>query len=310
MIFKTLCTALCVGLLGAFAAADDTLKIVTYNVQFLPGLASMQNERREPAYRARRIVEELKDFDIVALQEVFHVEHKELILDGFREAWGGELNVVQSPHPDDRMTSGGCLILTRLPIIQSNSCVYEHFSKPSEYGVRADGFAAKGAIHGRIARNAESLDDYIDVFVTHLEARADHLRPEQYKELAAFIGGYSSADHPALLLGDLNTNGVPEYRESSDSQYGQLMAALDKTRPGGFEDLWVKLMGGAHGGTTDQESAETGKRIDYVLMGKAQGAVSALVPQSIRVEMFRDEKVHALSDHNAVVAEFIWGASD
>ena len=297
-------------LLSVFVAADDTLKVITYNVQFLPGLASMKNERREPAYRARRIVEELKSFDVVALQEVFHGEHKELILDGFREAWGGSLHVVQSPHPEDRMTSGGCLILTRLPIIQSGSCVYEHYSKSSEYGLRADGFAAKGAIHARVARNAEALDDYIDVFVTHLEARADHLRPEQYKELATFIGGQSDAGHPALLLGDLNTNGLSEFRKSSDSQYVQLMAALADIRPGGFEDLWVRLMGDAHGGTSDQESAEVGKRIDYVLMSSAPEATPKLDPQSIHVELFRDEKIYALSDHNAVAAEFIWCTFD
>jgi endonuclease/exonuclease/phosphatase family metal-dependent hydrolase len=73
------------------------------------------------------------------------------------------------------------LLLTRFPIVESNSTVYKNFSKPADYGLRADGYAAKGVIHARVAYGNDS-GMQLDVFVTHLEARADDLRPLQYGE--------------------------------------------------------------------------------------------------------------------------------
>ena len=144
--------------------ADKVLRVITYNVQFLPGMASSANKRKEPHYRAERIAEEVSDFDIVALQETFHPRFRDLILEGLREAWDGELNVVVSPQPEDRF-NGGCLIATRLPIVESDAMIFEHFSSPEDYGVRADGYAAKGVIHARIALGENAQGDTIDVFV-------------------------------------------------------------------------------------------------------------------------------------------------
>jgi endonuclease/exonuclease/phosphatase family metal-dependent hydrolase len=194
-----------------------------------------------------------------------------------------------------------------MPIVEHDAIVYKNFSTPKEYGFRADGFAAKGAIWARIARNEEAVDDCIDVFVTHLEARADHLRPLQYAELAEFIKAKSDPDVPMVLLGDLNTSGVPSERAKSDSQYTVMMKAFGDARgEAGITDVWIALMGDALGGTTDQESAEVGKRIDYVLLGNPQSAPERLVPKAIEVRTYPDPKVMALSDHNAVVAEFEW----
>ncbi len=289
--------------------ADHVVSVITYNVQFLPGMASSANKRKEPHYRAERIAEEVSGFDIVALQETFHPRFRDIILEGLREAWDGELNVVVSPQPDGRF-NGGCLIATRLPIVASDAMIFEHFSSPEDYGVRADGYAAKGVIHARIARSDAALDETMDVFVTHLEARADHLREMQYPEFAAFVEAKSAAARPALIMGDLNTRGTPEYRSDSESQYTMLMSALKGGLGRDLTDLWPALMGDAHGGTSDQESTETGKRIDYILVSNPNPTGAQLKPLSIRVNLYQDPKVFALSDHNAVEAELEWGKAE
>lgn len=287
----------------------ETIRVVTYNVQFLPGSASSHNERPEPEYRARRIAEVMERFDIVALQETFHNEHRPIILDALREKWGGELNVVISPKPAGFFASGGCLIATRMPIVESDSVIYTTFSSPADYGFDADGFAAKGVIFGRIARSAEDADDSIDVFVTHMEARAGDLRPAQYKEMAAFIKAKSDPKRPMILMGDLNTRGGVEDRDDPASQYSLLMAALQEARPAGVVDVWPALMGDALGGTTNQDSVETGKRIDYIIVGNPAN-VEILKPVSVLVNTYQDERVVALSDHNAVEAELVWTRED
>ena len=286
--------------------AADVLRVITYNVQFLPGIASAANKRKEPHYRAERIAEEVSGFDIVALQETFHPRFRDIILDGLRKAWDGELNVVVSPQPEGRF-NGGCLIATRLPIVESGAMIFENFSTPEEYGLRADGYAAKGVIHARIALTKDPQGETIDVFVTHLEARADDLRELQYPEFAAFVKAKSGVDRPALILGDLNTRGTPEYRSDAESQYTLLMSALSRGLGRELTDVWPALMGDANGGTSEQESEEIGRRIDYILVSNPNPAGLQLKPLSIRVNLYRDPQVVALSDHNAVEAELEWG---
>ena len=60
------------------------------------------------------------------------------------------------------------------------------------------------------------------------------------------------------------------------------------------------------GGTTEQESSQIGKRIDYIIVGNPRLTYPQLTPVAIEVMTFQDPRVVALSDHNAVVATFQW----
>lgn len=284
----------------------DTLRVITYNVQFLPEPVSAKNERPEPRYRARRIAEEASQFDVVGLQETFHDTYREQITRQLRERWGGSLQQVESPTPKGFFTSGGCLLLSRMTIVDQGAVTFRNFSKPEDHGLRADGYAAKGVIHGRLARDRQQKP-CIDVFVTHLEARDDDLRPLQYGELAAFIKERSNPANPAIFLGDLNTRGAANFRRDPRSQYSKLVEQLRSSRNDcELIDVWAKLKPDALGGTTKQESHEVGKRIDYIFVLNPKGQGSRLHPVSVDVRLFQDPKVVALSDHNAVVAEFEW----
>jgi endonuclease/exonuclease/phosphatase family metal-dependent hydrolase len=298
---------LAIGCAGTRADEPRTISFITYNVQFLPPPASFANKRPNPDYRAERIAEETSKFDVVSLQEVFHLKHRDQIVAGLTEAWKETPNTLIAPRPQGFTANGGTALLTRLPILVTNTTVYKNFSKPEDYGLRADGFAAKGVIHGRIAMADDNLDSTIDVYITHLEARDDELRPKQYAELAAFIKKTSSPNRPMVLVGDMNTRGMIEYRNDPESQYSQLIKELNRARPnGGVVDVWTELRGDELGGTSEQESSEIGKRIDYIFVGNPDSAGPKLVPKSIEVKTYQDEKVTALSDHNAVVAEFVW----
>lgn len=293
-------------------ARGETIPVsfISYNIQFLPGLAAFANLRPMPAYRSDRIAEEMAKFDIVGLQEAFYDEFRERIIAAMRGHWDGVLHHVESPKVDHRYM-GGCVTLTRFPMLASHGMAFEHFSSPRDYGLAGDGFVSKGVIHARIARGPEEPENYIDVFNTHLEARASYLRPKQYVEMAEFIAEHSDPERPVVILGDLNTRGAREYREDPDSLYSQMMRAFNGARPDApFVDVWPHLMGeDAWGGTTNQESEELGNRIDYVLVSNPAAGVQ-LAPREIRVELYQDPKTVALSDHNAVVAVFDWPAAE
>ncbi len=283
--------------------ASDSLKVITYNVQFLPGPAAAMNQRKEPEYRAQRIAEEVAKFDIVALEEVFDQKWVDAIANGVQAIWGERFHKLASPMAEGHNYTGGCLLLSKYPFAETNTMVFEHFSKPEDFGFRADGFAAKGVIHARVALDGDQST--IDVFVTHLEARDDSLRPAQYAEMAAFIQRVADPSRPALILGDLNTKGTPDQWDDATSQYSVMMKAFGDARAGtGFVDVWPALMAKAHGGTSEQESTETGKRIDYVLVSNPTASAVKFEPKTIRIDPYVDPKTLFLSDHSAVIAEF------
>lgn len=297
----------CNGASAAESRSPERIRVITYNVQFLPDPVSHLNERPEPEYRATRIAEEVSRYDLIALQELFHVRHKTLLLNRLQSLWSSDLQMVSSPLPPGFWTTGGCVLVSKQPIITQHTTVFTHFSKPEDYGTRADGYAAKGVLHARVRRAGRQKDNFVDVFVTHLEARADDLRPLQYAEVAAFIKQHSDTDHPALLMGDLNTRGSQEFREDPHSQYSQLMQALANSRAGKqWTDLWAHLHSNALGGTTRQQASDIGKRIDYVLLSNPDPPHPQLAPISVDVHLFQDDKVTALSDHNAVSAVLEW----
>lgn len=288
-------------------SAGDTLRVITYNVQFLPEPVSSLNERPDPEYRAAHIAKQVSKFDLIALQETFHDFHRRLIVEGVEAAWSCKPCLVASPTPEGFYTSGGCLVISKRAIVAQHSTVFVNYSKPSDFGIRADGYAAKGVVHARVQRSRSDPDDLLDVFATHLEARDDRLRPLQYVEVATFVKEHSSVDRPALLLGDLNTRGGADYRKDPESQYSRLMDLLADARSGlEWIDLWPHLHKESLGGTTEQQSASIGKRIDYILLSNPRPPQSGLEPLSVSVELYQDEKVTALSDHNAVVAELEW----
>jgi len=301
----------------AGTSSPETFKIITYNVQFLPGIASFANKRKEPLYRAKSIGEKLATFDAVGLNEVFERRPREALLDGLRAAWGEAYHEVVSPQPTDGRFNGGLTIATRRPLVESHTLTYSQGSSPKKHGVLADGFAAKGALHARIARDAQAAEraaagqpaGCVDVFITHLEAREDAVRETQYPELAEFIRQNSSPDCPAIVMGDFNTHGDADDRAEEDAPYHRMKKLFDDARPGApFVDLWPKLHD-SHGGTTIQEDVERGSRIDMIFLSNP-AAGGGLEPTAIRVNPYLDEKVGALSDHSAVEADLNWPAAD
>ena len=282
------------------------LKAISYNVQFLPGVAAVANKRPNAPYRARVLGDRLAAWDIVGLNEAFDAAARDQILKGLKSAWKGAFTVVTGPPPTDPTRfNGGLVIATRLPILEQHSVIYTKFSRPEDFGLRADGFASKGVLHARIQLSAHSsVTDFIDVFVTHMEARDDSIRPFQYEEMAGFIRLHAAEDHPTLIMGDFNTRGNPEYQADPESPYNLLMTTLAEALPDKhLKDLWPTMHGDAIGGTSEQESSDIGRRIDYIMLAVPENQPDFIRVDDVRVNPFLDEKVTALSDHSAVEAD-------
>jgi endonuclease/exonuclease/phosphatase family metal-dependent hydrolase len=286
------------------------LKVITYNVQFLPGIAELANLRRHADYRAQAIGEKLAGYDIIGLNEVVEPAHRKTLLQQFREKLGKDFHCV-TPPPEERSGFGvdsGLVLVSRLPILAHHRLPYGNGSSIWKYGFLADGFAAKGALHARLGRDQNApAAECLDVFITHLERQESAAREVQYGQFAEFIRAHSDPRRPALILGDFNTVGNLREVKAPASQYQRMMKTLRRGRPGlPLIDLWPQLSQ-ENIGTGDPDRADGGERIDYIFLSSPADPKRRLQPLAIRVNRLADPKVTTLSDHTAVEAELQWG---
>ncbi len=257
--------------------------ITTYNIQYTRG--------RDDRFDLERIVETVKDSDIIALQEVENYwdrsgnisqsdEIARLLPDHFF-VWGPTVDVLKVSDAEGKKPTEykrrqfGNMILSRYPILSTRNHMYPKFTAPGPHTIQ------RGAIEALI----DLPSGPVRFYSTHLDHLASRHRMVQLQELVnvsnrAFqdgpaIGGReivpSWREEPALpdmpreaiLLGDFNFEPTsPEYEwicGSVNRWHGRLPDAS------GFVDAFV-----AAGGAEDQGhtlyrdfAAKTGIRIDY-----------------------------------------------
>jgi endonuclease/exonuclease/phosphatase family metal-dependent hydrolase len=286
------------------------LKVITFNVQFLPGIAGAFNTRPEPYYRAQTIGNHLAAYDIIGLNEVFEPAHRETLLGELKRGLGDNFYCVTPPAYEQTIfkVGSGLAIVSRFPIVASHSMVYGNDSSILKYGFGADGFAAKGALHAKVWRGGDSPeDDCLDVFVTHMESQESAAREAQYPKLAEFIRQHSAPGRPVLILGDFNTVGNPAEQRNPDSQYCRMMDDLRRGRPESpLIDLWPHFFHDIGGTSDDDDVPGRSDRIDYIFLSCPAKGPASVKPVAVRVNPFLDPRVKALSDHSAVEAELDW----
>jgi endonuclease/exonuclease/phosphatase family metal-dependent hydrolase len=312
------------------------LRVASYNVQFVtPDLPLVRHLLREwPGHkpnvtaRAQAIAERLACFDIVALQETINDQRRREMFERLESAGGAcgkpsrlpsgrMFAFVDGPDVENASTwlplvGNELALASRLPVVAVDGHVYGHAAEE-------DRLAAKGVLHARLAR-ADA--DLIDVFVTHLQAGAEHgaVRRRQLEELTAFIRRKANgAAHPVLVLGDFNVRGSLVDRQDPGSDYNFLRRALDAAvAPRRFVDSWL---------ATNAEDSDTAsgtkprmlpdgtlrpheERVDYVFL-----AGSGAAPEWTRLDFFASDlvvdgsPVGNLSDHAALLAEIAWKRS-
>lgn len=158
-------------------------------------------------------------FDIVGLSEMWQESDRKKILRALRDIYRYSL---EGPDEADlERFDGGLLLLSRHKIISSSSTIYRQC-------VGEDCFANKGALHARI--QVQGLPCPIDVFLTHTQgpepmigstSDAHQAIWDQIRHLAAFIQSCRDTRVPALLMGDLNVDGI-----NDGDAYGFLVRQL------------------------------------------------------------------------------------
>ena len=277
----------------------NTVKVFSYNIQFLPDEAcdlagdgnNCSKEERLPLLINHP---DLQPHDVLVLSEAFsdsHTNRLRLGLRGQYPYYSGKLGRDEAfcPGPIGIVCQdGGVAILSKWPIEAVDSFIYTVCSGA------ADCHAQKGVLYARINKGGQRYH----IFGTHLDAdvgseRDAGVRDFQLRQMAFFV--YSTAnrarsDEPLIMAGDFNVDRLSfEYQ----AMLGHLRA-LQPPREGG--DV-----------TTPASVGGPGKWIDYVLISTDY----LLAPESrnLVVKPRHPSGPYPegnLSDHYAVLGTFVF----
>lgn len=211
-----------------------------------------------------KLIAVLRDgnFGIVGLTEMWHTPDVERIV---REL--GHLYPYHLAGPDEadlERFGGGLLLLSRHKMVASQQTIFRD-------SVGEDSFANKGVFHARI--HPQGAPCPVDVFLSHTQgpqpvigtvAEARAVIRNQIRQLSAFLHSCRDTRFPALLMGDMNVDGL-----NDQDQYKFLTDHLYETTPG--EDLhpallWPSTAGWHYEATSENEK----KRVSSFNQGNSE----------------------------------------
>jgi endonuclease/exonuclease/phosphatase family metal-dependent hydrolase len=285
-MFRSLLVAFALILVSQDLAAQtpeaDTLRILTWNVQFLPRIAGGYHRNA----RLPGIIQTLRtsNYDVVCLQEVFDTRITKILVDSLSSTFP---SVVAPVKVKGKLTTSGVMLLSRTAIAKSERIVYTQHK-----GI--DGMAAKGCTFGEVAWQGQLLQ----FFGTHAQAdegaERDAIRSAQYGEMNTLMQKYYAPTIPQFVLGDLNTD------QNDAPNYERLLEKLP------YQDLSYCADCFTHNDRINDYSGPKPKahilKLDYVLYRPSLASPSfKLVKSSVKRFRFLWGKGHSdLSDHYAV----------
>ncbi len=184
--------------LPLFGQSQDSLKLLSWNIQMLPrGLA------KGKAKRAKAIVEELKrnNYDVVVFQELFYARSRKILSRGLKEAFPHQTPVLNKKTFSLKL-NGGVMLFSKYPITDIKQICYTRKSGP-------DRLSRKGALLAELALKEKT----IQVVGTHLQAFGKkEIMYAQYNQLLdELLNPNERTGVPQIICGDFNTlKKIPE----------------------------------------------------------------------------------------------------
>ncbi len=187
--------------------AQDSLKILTWNIQMLPSFAKSNGK----AKRARAIVNQLnqKNNELIVFQELFHKRSRRIVTDGLSALYPHHTQVLNKRFLSLK-ANGGVMIFSKYPIRQVHQI---RFKDRTGF----DRLARKGAMLAEV----EVKGKPIQVIGTHMQAfGTQEILYSQYQQLSKeLLEPHCKDGVPQLICGDFNTlKSLPPKLPSNISQ--------------------------------------------------------------------------------------------
>lgn len=264
-----------------FSQAEDSLKILSWNVFLRPGILKDRQLERVDSIAAS--VLDL-DADVVVLQEVFHKKSRKRLIASLSKTYPFYTKMGRKSFWG--VPSGNC-IFSKDTIQSSNYIYYKN-------AMNADKLAKKGAILAKIRHKGKDFA----VFGTHLQAgggdEGAKIRKSQIDQLTQ-LAHQNDATCPALFAGDFNIR-------FQDSLYEYILATLEtKNVLPANQDLGTANFSDH----TLTDASGPPKWIDFIFLKSRAG----IKFRSSRIQEPRcifNNKRERISDHNPIITVLEW----
>ncbi|MFL2585910.1 MAG: endonuclease/exonuclease/phosphatase family protein [Parvicellaceae bacterium] len=264
--------------------SNDTIQIVSWNIQMLPDIFAPFSKRlrKKQKIRCPKIIQYLNasDFDIVILQEVFDKQRVNELEDGLKVIYPHILRPIKEGA--SLKLSSGVMILSKYPTELIDHVIFG-VSKKSDWG------AQKGCSLIKVKINNRS----ILVGGTHLDSKSEVSRNMQYhitKE--QIIKPYFNDSVPMFLAGDFNTIKSSKDYEKMITLFDLENYELDDERPYTFDEY------------NSWNSKGYKSWIDFIFYQKTEKI--KITDQNIfRPKMQYEKSTIDLADHYQIVLEAV-----
>ena len=267
------------------------LKILTWNIQMLPGIVKRCYNREA---RCNGIIHELEntDYDIIIFQEVFSQQAYHLLYEGLKNEYPYQSGMPLKNH--FLLTSNGVLIISRLPFKLLDYTFFDNCKG-------ADLFSCKGALLIEAEKNGKQFQ----LVATHLQAdnkaKDRIIRQQEYIEIySRLLIPYASEGVPQFIAGDMNTpsidtSGYKTMIYTYQCKDGLLSGATKYTYDGKNNPLVIKA------------DRTLQHQLDYILVRNNCCPLNFEKRQIIKFQYQWNTSLRDLSDHYALEGEFELG---
>jgi endonuclease/exonuclease/phosphatase family metal-dependent hydrolase len=272
-------------------AANNALKVLSYNIYALPLVASKISERVGEIPNGH-----LNGYDVIAFQEAFSSDRNGMLA-ALASQYPYQTYVPKIPYNGINVYDSGVLFISRYPITR-----VAHYIYPDCSGT--DCFADKGVIYVEVIKGGKAYhitNTHAASFDTD-EARA--LRQVQFQQIRALTNAQNIPASEALLFaGDMNVNKL-----KFPGDYAQMLANFNATDPvsTGHDatfDPRINTLSQAYGSGGDLV-----EYLDYVLSANdhrqpIQSRNDVRIFRSGAAAVFHTRD---LSDHFPVLGDFVY----
>jgi phospholipase C len=267
------------------------LKILTWNIQMLPGIVSKCYNREA---RCKGIIHDLEntDYDIIVFQEVFSQQAYHLLYEGLKNEYPYQSGMSLKNH--FLFAPNGVLIISRLPF---KIVDYTFFNNCKG----ADFFSCKGALLIEAEKNGKRFQ----LVATHLQAdnkdKDRRIRRQEYAEIYdRLLKPYACDNVPQFIAGDMNTPSIDTLGYHSmiriyQCMDGNLSGDIKYTYDGKNNPLVI------HADRSLQH------QLDYILIRNNCCPMDFEKRQIIKFQYQWNSSFRDLSDHYALEGEFELG---
>eukprot|EP01125_Pyxidicula_operculata_P017646 TRINITY_DN6205_c0_g2_i4.p1 TRINITY_DN6205_c0_g2~~TRINITY_DN6205_c0_g2_i4.p1 ORF type:complete len:1015 (-),score=105.94 TRINITY_DN6205_c0_g2_i4:52-3096(-) len=317
----------------------NSLKILSFNLNLLPGLSFTHVSSPGHGYGSQRLTEFLElikndNYDIILLQEVFSTPHLPcLCLQKRLMSSAKKLGyfVLRGPQPTlmdlilkKKWTDSGLIIMSKFNWKEWESITFEQTA-------HLDAGASKGVLWAKISVG----DTLIHVFNCHLQASHtrksyDDIRRHQLDALRRFIvqKTHGNREYAWILGGDFNVDAIqsPDQvllegtPQEESEEYRQLMNIIDPSKR--VKDLLKVANNGFHPSTRPPREVINSilgifrhkpvQRLDYLFLMEPEDQSFKSPPQCTKVITFQVSKkpFAYVSDHYGIATRLVYDAHD